>query len=61
MQRERGNSCNHVLDNSPSKIILFKTRTGDEKDDNNGISNVSAYTPSERINVKGSELTLGNE
>ena len=31
--------------------ILLKTRTGDEKDDNNGISNVSAYTPSsERMN-----------
>ena len=45
MQRERGNSRNHVLDNSPSKIILFKARTGDKKDDNNGISNVfSLYT-----------------
>ena len=29
-----------------SGYILFKTRTGDEKDDNNSISNVSAYTPS---------------
>ena len=26
-----------------SGYILFKTRTGDEKDDNNGISDVSAY------------------
>ena len=32
--------------------FLFKTQTGDEKDDNNGISDVSAYTPSSERNSK---------
>ena len=36
-----------------SRYISSKTRTGDEKDDNNGISKVSVYTPpSGRINSK---------
>ena len=30
------------------------TRTGDEKDDNNGISDVSAYMPSSEKNSKRS-------
>ena len=38
---------------APERLaILFKTRTGGEKDDNNGISNVSAYTPSSERNSK---------
>ena len=32
-----------MADRKKKGHILFKTRTGDEKDDNNGISDVSAY------------------